>query len=167
MKRLKTTWKKLGIYFDVFMHLSRYIQQSRLYGDKFMIEEYHKKARRKTMFKDKLKRFAKRLLYGREWEQIEQEVYMPIVGNKVDDEPQAECINVYGKPKGINCGETFGELYKELKALKQSTEELTTRLENLEQVSELSSIRIVNLLLEVKMRKMEDARKRRTANMQT
>jgi hypothetical protein len=165
MKRLKTTWKKLGIYFDVFMHLSRYMQQSRLYGDEFMIEEYHKKARRKTMFKDKLKRFAKRLLYGSDWEMIEHEVYAPICST--GDNPESECINIYGQPKGINCGETFGELYKEIKALKQSTEELTTRLENLEQVSELSSIRIVNLLLEVKMRKMEDARKRRTANMQT
>jgi hypothetical protein len=161
MKRLKATWKRLGIYFDVFMHLARYMQQPRLYGDEFMIEEYHKTTRRNTMFSRKIKSFVKRLLYGREWEQIEQEVYMPIVGNKVDDGQESQCINVYGKPKGINCGETFGELCKEIKALKQISQNLDARLEDLEQTSELTSIQLVNLLLEIRTQKMTEAANRR------
>jgi hypothetical protein len=67
---------------------------------------------------------------------------------------ESQCINVYGKPKGINCGETFGELYKELKALKQSTEELTSRLEDLKLTTELTTIQLVNLRLEVRAREM-------------
>jgi hypothetical protein len=130
------------------MNLSRYMQQSRLYGDEFMIEEYHKKARRDTMFNKKIKRLVKHILYGIDWEDIEHELYAPICST--GDNLESQCINIYGQPKGINCGETFGELYKELKALKQSTEELTSQLEDLKLTTELTTIQLVNLRIEMR-----------------
>jgi hypothetical protein len=150
MNRLKTAWARLGIYFDVLMNLSRYMQQSRLYGNEFLAEEYHKQMRRNTMFSSKMKSFVKRLLYGSDWEQIEREVYLPIGASETEDEPESQCINIYGKPKGINCGETFGELCKEIKDLKQSNEELTSRLEDLKLTSELTTIQLVNLRIEMR-----------------
>jgi hypothetical protein len=144
MKRLKTAWARLGIYFDVFMHLSRYMQQSRLYGDEFMIEEYHKKARRKTMFSKKIKRLVKHILYGSDWEDIEHEVYAPICST--GDNPESQCINIYGKPKSINCGETFGSLYAQLEDLRLTCEQ--TRIE------------LVNLRIEVRTHTIEELAKR-------
>jgi hypothetical protein len=148
MKRLKTAWARLEIYFDVFMNLSRYMQQSRLYGNEFMVEEYHKQMRRNTMFSIKMKSFVKRLLYGSDWEDIEHEVYAPICST--GDNLESQCINIYGQPKGINCGETFGELYKEIKDLKQCNEELTSRLEDLKLTTELTTIQLVNLRIEMR-----------------
>jgi hypothetical protein len=107
--------------------------------------------RSNAMFSRKIKRFAKRILYGSDWEQIEHEVYMPIVANETDDIPESECINVYGKPKGINCGETFGQLYAQIKALKQTSNELNTQLEDLKLTSEQAKIELGNLRLEVRM----------------
>jgi hypothetical protein len=101
------------------------------------------------MFKDKLKSFVKRLLYGSAWEIIEREVYMPICPDTVDDIPESECINVYGKPKGINCGETFGELYAQIKVLRQDSDELTARFEDLKQASEEMKIEFGNLKLKL------------------
>jgi hypothetical protein len=101
------------------------------------------------MFKDKFKRFVKRLLYGSDWEEIEHEVYAPVVGNETEDQPENQCINVYGKPKGINCGETFGNLYAQVKALRQDSDELTARFEDLKQASEEMKIEFGNFKLKL------------------
>jgi hypothetical protein len=128
MNRLKTARARLEIYFDVFMNLSRYMQQSRLYGNEFMVDEYHRQTRRNTMFSSKMKSFIKRLLYGSDWEIIENEVYMPIGAPSTVDIPEAQCINIHGKPKGIDCGKSLGELNKELKSLKSDLEQMKIEL---------------------------------------